>query len=62
VGINIGPRVLGFSGLKENIGNKLVNLTDKLEQRVVGQVLESEFTLGSVPRILKNKKMTKLIT
>jgi hypothetical protein len=37
--------------LEENIGNDLVDLTDELEQWVLGQVLEGKLSLGSVSRV-----------
>ena len=42
---------LGFTSLEEDIRNDLVDLTDQLEQWIIGQVLEGEFSLGSVSRI-----------
>ena len=48
---------LGFTSLEEDIRNDLVDLTDQLEQWVIGQVLEGEFTLGSVSRVLRVKKV-----
>ena len=67
MGIDIGPRVylsafsygktweqkltLGFTGLEEDIRDDLVNLSNKLEQWVIGQVLQGEFSLSSVSRI-----------
>lgn len=49
--VNIGPWVLDLAGLKENIGNNLVELSDELEHWVVGKVLEGELTLASVSGI-----------
>lgn len=43
---------LGLSSLEEDIRNDLVNLSDELEERVIGEVLESEFTLSSVSGVL----------
>ena len=67
MGIDIGPRVylsafsyrqtweqkltLGFTGLEEDIRDDLVDLTDQLEQWVLGEMLQGEFSLGSVSRI-----------
>ena len=42
---------LGFTGLEEDVGNDLVDLTDELEERVLGEVLQGEFSLSSVSRI-----------
>lgn len=43
---------LGLTGLEENVRDDLVNLTDKLEERVLGQVLEGELSLSSVSGVL----------
>lgn len=43
---------LGLTGLEENVGDDLVDLANKLEQRVIRQVLEREFTLSSVSGVL----------
>lgn len=48
VGVDVGPGVLGLTGLEENVRDDLVDLTDKLEERVLGQVLEGELSLSSV--------------
>lgn len=42
---------LGFTGLEEDVGNDLVDLTDELEKRVLGEMLQGEFSLSSVSRI-----------
>ena len=42
---------LGFTGLEEDVGDDLVDLTDELEERVLGEMLQSEFSLSSVSRI-----------
>lgn len=43
---------LGLTGLEENVRDDLVDLTDKLEKRVLGQVLEGELSLSSVSGVL----------
>lgn len=48
VGIDIGPGVLGLTGLEENVRDDLVDLTDELEEWVLGQVLEGELSLSCV--------------
>lgn len=53
--VDIRPGVLGFTSLEEDIGSNLVNLTDELEQGVIRKMLQGEFSLGSVTRILKRK-------
>lgn len=67
VGIHVGPGVwdvskgcycdtewltLGLSGLKKDVGDNLVDLTDKLEEWVIGEVLEGKLSLSSVSRVL----------
>ena len=42
---------LGLTGLEENVGDDLVDLTDELEERVLGEMLQGEFSLSSVSRI-----------
>lgn len=44
---------LGLTGLEEDVRNNLVDLADKLEHGVIGKVLEGEFTLSSVTRVLR---------
>jgi len=44
---------LRLAGLEENVGDNLVDLANELEERVIRQVLEGEFTLGSVSRVLR---------
>lgn len=51
VGINVRPRVLGLSSLKEDVGHERVELADQLEKLVVRQVLERELSLGLVSRV-----------
>ena len=48
VGIDVGPGVLGLAGLQQDVGGDLVDLGNELEELVIGNVLESEFSLGSV--------------
>lgn len=43
---------LGLTGLEENVRDDLVDLTDKLEERVLRQVLEGELSLSSVSGVL----------
>jgi hypothetical protein len=45
-------RTLGLAGLEEDVGDDLVDLADELEERVLGQVLEGELSLGGVSRVL----------
>jgi hypothetical protein len=52
VGVDVRPWVLGLSCFKEDVWNKLVDLTDELEERVIGQMLESELALSCVAGIL----------
>ena len=52
VSIYIGPWVLGFSCLQKNLGCDRIDLADHLEERVIGKMLEREFTLGAVAWIL----------
>lgn len=71
VSIDIRPRVLGFTSLRntcfvsyafenfthkfayleENARNEVVDLGDKLEERVVGEMLECKLALGGVTRV-----------
>ncbi len=44
---------LSFTGLKENVGDDLVDLTDKLEKRVIGEVFKGELSLSGVSRVLR---------
>ena len=48
VSIDIGPGVLGLASFEEDVGNEVVDLANQLEVLILGEVLESEFTLGSV--------------
>ncbi len=48
MGVHVRPRVLGLAVLQEHIGRDLVDLGDELEERVLGQVLQSELTLAFV--------------
>lgn len=48
VGVHVGPRVLGFTGLEEDVGHDVVDLFDEFEHGIVGRVFEAEFTLGRV--------------
>jgi hypothetical protein len=48
VGVDVGVRVLGLSVLGENAGRNLVDLADKLEHGVIGQMLLGELALGDV--------------
>jgi hypothetical protein len=59
VGVHIGPGVLGLTVLGENLGSNLVDGGNKMEEVVVGHVLKSELTLGSVTGIgLSEDSMT----
>lgn len=51
VGIYIGPGVLDLAGFGKDWGHHLVDLGDKLEQLIVGQMLEGELSLAGVTRI-----------
>jgi hypothetical protein len=51
VGIYVGPWVLGLTVLGQDTGNDVVQLADETEERIVGQVLESELTLSHVTGI-----------
>ena len=52
MGINIRPRVFSLTGFQKNVGRDVVNLADQLEQGIIRKVLEREFALGSVTRVL----------
>lgn len=45
-------RTLRLSSLEQDVGNDLVDLSNKFEERVIGEVLEREFTLSSVSGVL----------
>ena len=51
VSVNVGPWVLGLALFQQDVGDDLVQLTDQFEHGVVGEVLERELSLASVPRI-----------
>ena len=51
MGIYIGPWVLDLAGLEEDGGHQHVELGDKLEQLVIGEMLESKLPLASVPGV-----------
>ena len=51
VGVHIGPWVLDLAGLNEDGRNDGVQLADQVEHLVVGQMLEGELTLTTVPGI-----------
>jgi hypothetical protein len=50
-GVHVGPGVLGLSVLGKDTRSDLVDLADKLEERVLGELLESKLALGSVTRV-----------
>jgi hypothetical protein len=52
VGVHVGPGVLGLTGGEENVGDEVVELTDELEELVVGEVLEGELSLSLVSGVL----------
>jgi hypothetical protein len=52
VGVHVGPGVLGLTGGEENVGDEVVELTDELEELVVGEVLEGELPLSLVSGVL----------
>lgn len=52
VSVHVGPGVLGLSGGEEDVRDELIELSDELEELVVGEVLESELSLGLVSGIL----------
>ena len=55
VSINIRPGVLGLASLEENVWHEVVDLTNKLEEWVFGQVLQRKFTLSSVTGVLRGR-------
>lgn len=42
---------LGLPGGQENVGNDLIKLSDKFDERIIGNVLHSEFALRRVAGI-----------
>lgn len=52
MGVNVRPRVLSLASLQENVRDKLVDLTNELEKRVIRQVLEGELALSCIAGIL----------
>lgn len=48
MGVDIRPRVLRLASLKKDVRDDVVDLADELEERVLGEVLESELALSSV--------------
>ena len=52
MGIDVGPGVLGFASLKEDVGCDLVDLANHLEEGILGKMLERELALGGVARVL----------
>jgi hypothetical protein len=52
VGINIRPWVFSLASFQKNVGRDVVNLADQLEQGIIRKVLEREFALGGVTRVL----------
>jgi hypothetical protein len=50
--IHIRPGVLGLAGSEKDVGDKLIDLTNELEIRVVRKVLQGKFALSSVSRVL----------
>merc|ERR1719499_1044053 len=60
VGIDIRPRILGLSVLCQNPRHNVVHLRYKLEERIIGHVLESEFSLAHIPGIrFSENRMSK---
>src|SRR5690606_34726907 len=51
VGVNIGVRVLGLSVLGKNARSNLVDLADKLEHGILGEMLKSKLALRHVAGI-----------
>ena len=51
VAVDVGPRVLGLAVLGENVGDRLVDRANNLEEGIVGHVLERKLALGGVARI-----------
>jgi len=51
VGIDVGVGVLGLAVLGQNAGGNLVDLADKVEHGVVGEVLEGKLALRNVTRV-----------
>jgi len=53
VGINIRPRVFSLACFQKDVGRDVVDLADQLKERVIREVLEREFALGGVTRVLR---------
>lgn len=51
MGINVGPWVLDFSQFGQDWRNDLVDVADKLEEWIIGQMLEGELALAGITRI-----------
>ena len=51
VGIDVGPGVLGLASLEKDVRNKVVDLANKLEEGVVGEVLQGKLALSGVTGI-----------
>lgn len=52
MGVDIWPWVFGLASSEEDIRDELIDLTNKLEERVVREVLQSELALSGVTRVL----------
>ena len=52
MGINIWPWIFGLASLQKDVGRDLVNLANQLEKGIIWKVLEREFALGGVTRVL----------
>lgn len=50
--VNIRPWIFGLAGFQKNVGRDVVNLADQLEKGIIWKVLEREFALGGVTRVL----------
>ena len=49
--VDVWPGVLGLAVLSQDSGGNLIELSDQLEQRVVGHVLEGKLSLAGVARV-----------
>lgn len=51
--IHIRPWIFCLASFQEDVRRDIVDLTNKLEERILRKVLEREFALGGVTRILR---------
>ena len=52
MGIHIRPWIFSLASFQEDVGRDVVDLANKLEERILRKVLEREFALGGVTRVL----------